>query len=128
MFAAGDMMLYLFITFLVMIPTVLLIRVIARFEATATVYSKILLVIGLSAPLCLAIFLMGQQYVPPNLSVSCFMRLLWSPLLLALMVFSQIVARFPSAKRLTFYALVSEGATFCISVALILVSMRSGGQ
>ena len=126
MYAAGDMMLYIFITILGMIPTLFLVRVISKFEASATVYSKILFVTGLSAPLCLGIFLTGRQYVPPNLSVSCFMRLAWSPFFLALMVFSQIVAKFRNAKRLTFYALTSEGVTFCISIALIILSMRSG--
>ena len=125
MYAAGDMILYIFITILGMIPTLFLIRVISKFEASATVYSKILFAIGLSAPLCLGIFL-GRQYVPPNLSVACFMRLLWSPFFVAVMVFSQIVAKFRNAKRLTFYALTSEGVTFCISIALLILSMRSG--
>src|SRR5689334_20415031 len=77
MYAGGDMFLALFITFLFMIPTIFLVRVISKFEVPAAVYSKTLLVVGLSAPLCLAILFFGHQRAP-NLSAYCFFRLLWS--------------------------------------------------
>ena len=125
MYAAGDMMLYLFITFLFLIPTIFPVRVISKFEVPATVYSKTLLVIGLTAPLCLGILFLGHERVP-NLSAYCFFRLLWSPVILALMTFSRIMAKFQITKRLSCYALLAETTTLCLSIVLIILSGKKG--
>jgi len=128
MYAGGDMLLDLWLAFLLMIPTIFLVRVISRFEAPAAAYSKILFLVSLSAPLCLGISLLGESRVPASLVVSCLERLLWSPFFLGLMFFSRIVAKFQNAKRLTSYALLSEGATICASFALFVLSMRPDRQ
>jgi hypothetical protein len=124
MYAGGDMILDLWIVFLLMIPTIFLVRVISRFEAPAAVYSKILFLISLSAPLCFGISLLGEKHVPANLIVSCLVRLLWSPLFLVLMFFSRIVSKFQNARRLTTYALLSEGVTICVAFALLIFRGR----
>jgi hypothetical protein len=48
MYAGGDLLLEIFIVFLFMIPTYFLIRI-GRNSRSATAYSKILLIVGLSA-------------------------------------------------------------------------------
>ena len=126
MYAAGDMMLGIFIAFLLMVPTMFLVRLVSKFETPAGAYSKILLAIGLSAPVALGILALGEARVPHVLDAACLLRLLWSPLVLALMVFSRIVAKFQLAKRLTSYALVSEGATLSFSLAWLVLSMTAG--
>ena len=126
MYAAGDMMLQVFVTFLLMVPTVFLVRVLSKFEIPARVYSKTLFAVGLSAPLALGVYAFGETLLPPVLGVACFVRLLASPLFVTLMFFSRIVAKFQLPKRLTSYALVSEGASLCVSVAWLALAMTSG--
>jgi hypothetical protein len=126
MFAAGDMMLEVFIAVLLILPTLFLIRLLSGFEGPATVYSKLLLLVALSAPLALGIFVLGETQLPQGLGSSCFLRLLWSPFVLALIVFSRAVTKFQAAKRFASYALVSEGATFCVSLAMVIFSMGLG--
>jgi hypothetical protein len=53
MAAVGDTLLYLFIGCLFLIPTALLIWIIAKFEALYTAYTRFLLGLSLSAPVCL---------------------------------------------------------------------------
>jgi hypothetical protein len=126
MYAAGDMMLGLFIAFLLMLPTFFLIRLLSKFETAAAIYSKILLMVALSAPLALGAFLVGGTDVSENLEGACLLRLLWSPLILTLIAFSRFVAKYEVPRRLASYALVSEAAALCGSLALVIFSMRSG--
>jgi hypothetical protein len=104
------------------------IRVLSKFEIPAVACSKLLFAVGLSAPVALAILALGQVRVLQTLSGACLLRLLWSPLVLALMTFSRIVARFQLAKRLISYALVSEAATLGISVAWVVLSMSTSAE
>src|ERR1700676_3051209 len=53
MTAAGDTLLWLFLAGLFMIPTICLIWVISRFESLYNAYSRALLGLSLTAPLCL---------------------------------------------------------------------------
>ena len=55
MAAAGDTILYLFIGFLFLVPTALLIWTITKLEALYTIYSRFLFGLGLSAPVCLSV-------------------------------------------------------------------------
>jgi hypothetical protein len=123
MYAGGDMILEIFVALLLMIPTFFLIWIVAKFEAPYTIYSKLLLVVGFTAPVCLAVLYFGSQSWPANLGVFCFLRLFWSPFILAIILMSRVRARFDRAKRLTSYALLLEGATLCTSIALIWHSM-----
>ena len=126
MYAGGDMMLEAFVAFLLMIPTFFLVRIGAKFEAPYTTYSKTLLIVGLSAPVCLGFLFFGNKQLPQNIGALCFERLLWSPFILALIGMSRLMAQFHRAKRLTSYALLLEGATFCVSIAMIVYSLGPG--
>jgi hypothetical protein len=120
MWAAGDAMLYIFIVCLFMIPTIFLIWVSARFEAFYTPYSQFLLVLSLSAPVCLAVFFFGENHVAESLGSLCLLRLLGSPFIFAGIGTSRLVARFDRAKRLVSGALLVEGLTMATSVALLI--------
>lgn len=119
MYAGGDLLLGIFIACLLMIPTVFLIWILARFEAFYTAYATFLLVLSLSAPVCLSLFLLDQRHLPPSINTFCLYRLLASPMVLAGIVVSRLVARFDRAKKLTFYALLIEGSAIVVAVALL---------
>jgi hypothetical protein len=120
MWAAGDLLLYIFIACLFMVPTVYLIWVTAKFEAFYTVYSKFLLGLSLSAPVCLSVLYLGEKHVGQSLIGICLYRLIWSPFILVGMGISRLVARFDRAKRFASFALLIEGLTLAIAVALVI--------
>lgn len=120
MAAAGDTLLHLFIGFLFLIPTTLLIWIIAKSETVYTGYSKFLLGLSLSAPLCLGVLLFGEKYVAQSLSWLCLYRILESPLVLVGVGISRLMARFDRAKRLASYALLVEALTLGITVAVFI--------
>ena len=120
MWAAGDAFLYVFIAGLFMIPTAFLIWVTAKFEAFYTAYSKFLLALSLSAPVCLGVFYLGENHVGESLINLCLSRLLCLPFILLGMGISRLVARFDRAKRFASYALLIEGLTLVIAVALLI--------
>ena len=95
MYAGGDALLSIFIICFFMIPTVFLVWVVAKFEALFLAYSQLLLVL-------------------------CLYRLLWSPFMLVVIGVSRCAARIDRAKKLTFYALLIEGLTLVIAVALLV--------
>ena len=125
MWAAGDALLYIFIACLFMVPTVFLIWVTARFEAFYTAYSKFLLGLSLSAPVCLSVLFLGENHVRQSLITLCLYRLMWLPFILVGIGVSRLVARFDRAKRLISYAFLIEGLTLAIAVALVIHA--SGG-
>jgi hypothetical protein len=123
MWAAGDLMLGIFIACLFLIPTVFLILVIARFEAFYAAYSRFLLGLSLSAPVCLSVFMLGENQVAQSLGSFCLCRLLGSPFILVGIGISRLAARFDRAKRLVSYALLIEGLTMGVAVALLIHAM-----
>jgi hypothetical protein len=124
MTAAGDTLLEIFIAFMFAVPTAFLIRVMARFETLFTTYSKVLLGLSMTSPVCLIGIYLGEKHVWQSAITFCFYRFVFSPLILAGIGFSRLVARFPRAKRLSVYALLVEGMTMGIAVALILNAAR----
>jgi hypothetical protein len=120
MWAFGDAFLYFFIVCLFMVPTFFLIWITAKFEVFYTAYSKFLLGLSLSAPVCLSVFSLGANHVGQTLMSICLFRLLGLPFILLGMGISRIVARFDRAKRFTSYALLIEGLTLVVAVALII--------
>ena len=126
MYAGGDMLLEIFIACLVMIPTFFLVRVMAKYEALYTVYSQVLLGISLSAPVSLSVLYLGRNYLANFIVVFCFLRLMWSPLILAGMGISRLMARFNRAKRAAAYALLIEGVTLGVAVALVIHGAGAG--
>jgi hypothetical protein len=120
MWAAGDALLQIFIACLFMVPTIFLIWIIARFEAFYKVYSQILLGLSLSAPVCLSALYLGGDYLTDSVKILCLYRFFWSPLMLVGIGLSRLAARFDRAKRLVSYALLIEGLTLAIAVALVI--------
>jgi len=120
MYAFGDVILCIFIACLFMIPTVFLIWVMARVEGFYTAYSQLLVGISLSAPVCLTLFYFGKNHVGDNLRLACLCRLMGSPFILVGIVVSRLVARFDRAKKLVSYALLIEGLTLGVAIALLI--------
>ncbi len=120
MWAGGDAILYIFIACLFMVPTVFLIWVVAASEAVYTAYSKFLLVLSLTAPVCLAVLHFGEIHDGQTLVTICLYRLIWSPFVLVAMGISRFMARSDRPKRDVSYALLIESLTFAIAVALLI--------
>jgi hypothetical protein len=120
MAAFGDTLLYLFIGCLFMIPTAFLIWIAARFEVLYTAYSQSLLGLSLSAPVCLSGFLFGENHLARSLGWFCLFRIMGSPVVLVGMGISRLVARFDRAKRLASCALLIEGLTLGVAVAIFI--------
>jgi hypothetical protein len=118
MWAGGDALLDIFIACLLMIPTFFLVWVMARFETLFTVYSQILLILSVTAPVCLILLDFGGKRMPQSLSVIFLYRTLCSPFALFGIGVSRLVARFDQAKKLISYAFLIEGLTLCIAVVL----------
>jgi hypothetical protein len=123
MYAFGDLMLGLFIGGLFLIPTFLLALVIRKSETAYTRYSLTLLGFSLTAPICLGVFLIpavnqGNSF----LGWFCMGRLLASPIVIAGLAVSRLLARFGCAKRLTSYALLVELGSIALLVTLFLFS------
>ena len=122
MWAAGDAMLGVFIACLFAIPSVFLVWVIAKFESFYKTYSQLLFGLSLSAPVCLGIFTLGKSYLAQSVTILCLYRLFCSPPILLGIGVSRLAARFDRAKRLLSYALLIEGLTLAIAVALLIHS------
>jgi hypothetical protein len=123
MAAAGDTLLHLFIGFLFLIPTVFLIRIMAKFDAMYKAYSRFLFGLSVSAPVCMTVVLFGENYVAPSLSWFCFYRILESPIVLVGMGISRLSARSDRAKGLASYALLIEGLTLGLPVAAFIATI-----
>lgn len=120
MFAFGDLLLGLFIGGLFLIPTFFLVLVIRKSELAYTRYSQTLLGLSITAPISLGILAIpavgqGNSF----LGWFCMDRLFASPIVIAGLAISRLLARFGRAKRLTSYALLVELATIALMVALL---------
>jgi len=122
MAAFGDTILYVFIGFLFLVPTVFLIRIIAKTERVYTAFAKLLFGLGLSAPVCMTVVLLGD-HMPARLSWICGWRMLESPIIFLGMGVSRWVARFDRAKKLTSYALLLEGLTLGLPIGAFIVAL-----
>ena len=119
MFAFGDLLLGLFIGGLFLIPTFFLVLVIRKSELAYTRYSQVLLGLSLTAPISLGILSIpavnqGNSF----LGWFCMDRLFASPIVIAGLVVSRLLARFGRPKRLTLYALLVEVGTIVLMAAL----------
>ena len=128
MWAAGDAFLWIFIACLFMIPTAFLVLVIARFEALYKTYSQLLLGLSVSAPICLSMLFLGENHLAESLADLCLYRLFWSPFVLVGIGVSRLATRFDRAKRPINYALLIEGLTLVIAVALIIRTAWAHGR
>jgi hypothetical protein len=123
MAAFGDVLLALFLGGLFLIPSVFLIRILANSETRFLTLSRFLLGLGLSAPVCMIVVVLGENHVAGALSWVCFFRLLESPVILVAMAAARVSARFDSAKKLISRALLIEGLTLVGPVAAFVVTL-----
>jgi len=124
MWAAGDLMLGIFIGCLFMVPTAFLIWVTARFEAYYTAYSQFLVGLSLTSPLALSLLLLGENQVGQSLMNLSIFRLFGSPFILAGLGISRLVTPLDRAKRFASYALLIEFLTLGLGVALLIYRWR----
>lgn len=128
MYAAGDLLLEIFIGFLFLVPTAALVFVIRKSESYYTAYAKVLLGLSLTAPLAV-VFLFVPVLNQWYWGDVCIFRLFTIPLVGVLLIFSLVLTRFVHARRLISYALWIEGLT-CVSLivgALFLLSKGGHG-
>ena len=120
MWAGGDMILGVFIFCLFLVPTFVLVLVIRDSEPLHTRYAKVLLGLGLSAPLSLGLISIPEVNQGQSLlGWVFFWRLLGSPFVFFGLAGSRLLARFPRAKRLCSYALLIEGLTLVAMVVFL---------
>lgn len=126
MYAFGDLLLEMFIAGALLVPTLLLVLVIRKSEAAYTIYSKVLLVFSLSAPLSFGLLCIPAVSSGPGLlGFLCLYRLEVSPFTLTAAGFSRIAAQFEAPKRLTLFALVLEALTLVAVVFVFAFSVLS---
>jgi hypothetical protein len=129
MYAAGDLMLAIFIGCMLLVPTFILALIIRNSEELYTGYSKILLGLSLTAPICLGVSSLpavnqSSMSLARTLGELCMDRLFCSPIMLVVLVASRLMARFDRPKRLTLYALLIEVLTLVLIVALFFFSAK----
>jgi hypothetical protein len=124
MWAAGDLMLWIFLICLFMIPTAVLIWVTAPFEAFYTAYSQFLLVLSLTSPVALSLLLLGKNQVGESLMNLALYRLSGSPFILVGLGVSRLVARFDRARRFASSALLIEVLTLGTGIALLIFRLN----
>jgi hypothetical protein len=121
--AGGDLILQAFIGCMVLVPTLILVIVLRKSEELYTRYAKVLLGVSASAPISLGLFMIpAVNQGASMLGEICVDRMLASPLVLAGLVFSRLLARFDQAKRLTTYGLLVEGLTLVLMVGVLVFS------
>jgi len=126
MYAAGDWMLEIFIGCMLLVPTFVLVLVIRKSEHLCVGYSRALLGLSLTAPICLGVLripAVGQGTM--LLGWICMDRLFVSPIVIVGLVVSRLLARFDRAKRLTLYALLIEVLTLALTAVLFLFAARA---
>ena len=120
MWAGGDMVLGVFIFCLFLVPTLFLVLVIRDSEPLYTRYAKVLLGLGLSAPLSLGLIAIPEVNQGQSLlGWVVFWRILGSPFVFFVLTGSRLMARFPSAKRLCSCAVLIEGLTLVTIVVFL---------
>jgi hypothetical protein len=125
MYAAGDWMLEIIIGCMLLVPTFVLVLVIRQSENLYTGYSKVLLGLSLTAPICLGVLsIPAVSQGTMLLGWICLGRMLCSPVVIVGLVISRLLARFERAKRLILYALLIEVLTLALMVALFLFAAR----
>lgn len=123
MWAGGDLALEMIIGFMFLVITFFLMLVIAKSEAAYTLYSKVLVALSLTAPFSVAVIAIPAMRLSETfVGWACLFRLFASPLAVFGFGLSRIFARFPRAKKLTFYALVVELSTLIVMVGLMFFS------
>ena len=128
MYAAGDLMLEIIIACMLLVPTFVLALVLRKSESLYTGYSKVLLGLSLTAPICLGVIsIPAVSQGTMLLGWICMDRMFVSPIVIVGLVGSRLLARFDRAKRLTLYALLIEVLTLALAAGLFLFAAGGHG-
>jgi hypothetical protein len=121
MWGVGDTLLALFVFGLLMVPSLFLLRLAGRLERVCSLYARLVFAVSTTAPVCLAALCILFPRSQNAVHEFCVARILIAaPLVVVVMAASRLFARYAAAKRLMSRALLIEGATFAISIALLL--------
>jgi hypothetical protein len=121
--AGGDLLLEIFVCFLLLVPTVALAFVIRKSESARTTYAKALLGISLTAPISFGLLIIpvvNQWYWGD----ACIFRLFAIPIVVVALIVSRWLTRSARARRLISYALLIEGLTFVVIIAALFLSSK----
>jgi hypothetical protein len=121
MAAFGDLIQGLFFLALLSVPTLFLIRLLAKSERNYTGYTKVLFWVSLTSPLALVIGSTPLQKVAGDV---CLSRLIAAPVLLVLYAFSRWMGQFEFARRLMTRAMLIEGLTFVATIVVLFAESR----
>src|SRR6266851_5553545 len=95
MYAAGDLILEIFIGCMLLVPTFILVLVIRKSEHLYVGYSRILLGLSLTLPICLGVLsIPAVNQGTMLLGWICLGRLLCSPIVIVGLVVSRLLAQF----------------------------------
>jgi hypothetical protein len=126
MYAAGDMMLEVFIGLLLLAPAILLALVIRHSEKLYNRYAQVAVGVSLTAPISFGLLsLPAVSQSSGMLGELLMFRMVITPLVLLALLLSRWLARFQPAKRLTMYAVVIEALTIVAAVSLMVYSAGS---
>ena len=120
MYAGGDLLLELMICFFFLVPTAILLFVIRKFESHYTTYAKLLLGLSFTGPISLGLLVVPflNQWYWGDL---CIFRLFAIPIVVVVLIFSWWLTGFARARRLIFYALLTEGMTFIVVISSLFL-------
>ncbi len=122
MAAFGDEMLTLFCFLLFLVPTFFLLRIMAQSERVYAAYAKALLVVSVTAPVAVALLTtFHRSMAVENL---CMTRLWRSPCIFVVLAMSRVLGRRSPKKRLITWALMIEGGTLVLSIAVFMMLAR----
>lgn len=124
MYAGGDLLLEIMIFCLFIVPTAVLLFFVRKSESAYTTYAKILLGVGATAPISLAVMfipVLNRGYVGDAI----FFRLCIVPIVAVVLILSLCLTDFSRARRLICYALVLEALPLAAVVGFLLFSSIS---
>jgi len=126
MAAGGDWFLELFLVGLLLIPTSLLALLIRDSEAASTKFAKVLLGVGLSAPLCVGLMAIpaigqGKNFFASMLGWVCLYRVFAFPMTFFGLIGLCVLAKFKRPRRLILCSLLVEITTFILMFALTVL-------
>jgi len=113
---------------MLLVPTFVLVLVIRKHENLSITYSKVMLGLSLTSPICLGVLSIPAVNQGSWALGEIFMgRLFVSPVVVVGLVFSRLLAQFDRAKRWTLYALLIEVGTLVLMGALFLLMVVKRG-
>jgi hypothetical protein len=121
----SDWLLALLIGGLFLIPTVLLVLTIRESETAYTIYSRILLLLSITLPVCLLLTPLLPVLGIDFLFVLCLFRFYVSPAVAVGLAISWFFGRFAWAKRLIRYALMIEVGTLVVGMVFIAFMLKA---